>query len=183
MCTQMEKGTQTLSHMHVYGTVPKSDLCGSFHRTNLDLKSLSQEGFFEGYASTSEVDSYRDVVKPGAFRFTLAEWKKRGKLPFLLWQHEMKHPIGYFLSMEETARGLYVKGALLLNVQQGYEAYVLLKKGVINGLSIGFQPVIARHNSRQNVREIFQVRLVEISVVSIPANQSARVYSVKARAS
>lgn len=151
----------------------------SYYASSLALKSLDTEGIFEGYASTHHTDQHNDVLKPGAFRRTLAVWRKKQKWPFLLWQHQMTSPIGTFVDVVEKEDGLYVKGRLLLKVQRAYEAYVLLKNGVINGLSIGFRPVTSRFNKMLNVREFFQVELMEISIVTVPANPYARVSRVK----
>lgn len=144
-----------------------------------NLKSLSTDGVFKGFASTPHKDSHNDIVRNGAFRHTLNTWRKTGRWPHLLWQHQMDKPIGEFSDMEERSDGLLVTGRLLLSIQKGQEAYELLKRGIIKGLSIGFQPTLARYNPAQKAREIFQVRLVEVSLVTAPANPMAQVHSVK----
>ena len=147
--------------------------------TPIILKSLSQERDFEGYASTYTPDNQRDLIMPGAFKASLARWKQKQMLPPLLWQHQTNKPIGIWHSLVEDAKGLYATGRLLLNVAQAKEAYSLLKNRAISGLSIGFQPVISRYDVARKVRKIFKVHLVEISVVTLPANPHACIHQVK----
>ena len=150
--------------------------------TLFEVKSLSSEGFFEGYASTYHIDKHGDMIRPGAFRHTLKHWRQAGKWPLLLWQHDMKTPLGAFTYMEENNHGLLVRGLLELEVQAAREAYVLLKKRIISGLSIGFENVLSRFNPQKRVREIFQVKLREVSIVTLPANPMAGVACIKAAA-
>jgi len=60
------------------------------------------------------VDSYSDVVVRGAFTSSLSRWKEKGRLPAMLWQHQMSEPIGIYTEMREDDVGLYVKGRLLI---------------------------------------------------------------------
>lgn len=78
----------------------------------LKIKSVSDSGEFEGYGSVFGVkDSYADIVMPGAFLNSLNQWKEKGALPALLWQHQMAEPIGIYTEMREDSTGLYVKVA------------------------------------------------------------------------
>src|SRR5260221_8562562 len=111
----------------------------SIQRANFQMSSLDEKGLFAGYASIFEcVDDQNDVVMPGAFRASLHNYECYNKWPKLLWQHDSAEPIGRWLFLEEDEKGLYVEGQLLLNVQKGGEAYVLMKAGAIEGLSIGY---------------------------------------------
>ena len=143
----------------------------------LELKRLSEDGRFAGYASVFDVvDSQRDVVLPGAFAQSLAE---RGGQVKLLWQHAMGEPIGYFTHMFEDAHGLYVEGQLMLELEKGREAYALLKQGVVKGLSIGYSPVHYSYDPDSGVRKLSEVALWEVSLVTFPANEAAQVTVVK----
>ncbi|RLZ06363.1 HK97 family phage prohead protease, partial [Acinetobacter sp. 2JN-4] len=63
----------------------------------LKIKSVSDTGEFEGYASVFDViDSYSDIVVRGAFQKSLERWAERNDLPSVLWQHQMAEPIGPF---------------------------------------------------------------------------------------
>lgn len=141
----------------------------------LEIKAGGDEGTFEGYASIfGETDNDGDIVRAGAF---IASLKSRA--PALLWQHNPKEPIGRFDEVREDERGLYVKGRLALT-GKGAEAWSLLKLGAMNGLSIGFRAVEATRDAVTGVRTIGKADLMEISLVTFPANELARVASVKA---
>lgn len=144
----------------------------------LELKALGEDGRFAGYASVFDVvDSQRDVVRKGAFAASLMA---RGYPVQLLWQHQWENPIGVLERMFEDGRGLYVEGRLLLEVARAKEAYALLKAGAMRGMSIGYNVKRARRDPETGVRELLEVALWEVSLVTMPANQDAQVTVVKA---
>ena len=147
---------------------------------DFEIKSLTQDGMFAGYASVFHiVDSQRDVIEPGAFVASL----KMRKTPLqLLWQHQWESPIGMVESIFEDGNGLYMKGKLLMEVAQAREAHALLKAGVIRGLSIGYSVKRAERDLQTGVRYLKQVDLWEISIVTQPANEAAQVTVVKSEA-
>lgn len=143
----------------------------------LALKSINEQGVFAGYASVFHVvDSQRDEVMPGAFRDTLA---LRDAPVKLLWQHRLDEPIGVITALFEDAQGLYIEGHLLLDVAQAREAYTLLKAGAVTGLSIGYSPRRYVRDPDTGVRKLQAVDLVEVSLVTLPANARAQVTVVK----
>ncbi|MDE3059729.1 MAG: HK97 family phage prohead protease, partial [Pseudomonadota bacterium] len=130
----------------------------------LELKSLSEQGRFAGYASVFNiVDNQRDIVLRGAFAQTL---KGRTGEVKLLWQHQQEEPIGVFERIFEDRRGLYVEGTLLLDVSRAREAYALLKAGALKGLSIGYSPVRYTIEHKTGVRLLAAVDLWEVSLVT-----------------
>lgn len=151
----------------------------SYLHRSFEIKMLDPSGHFMGYASTYAVDTQRDQIMPGAFTHSLQQWQQKGKLPLLLWHHRLDEPIGFWKRIQEDAIGLYVEGQLMMDLQRAREAYTLVKLKILEGLSIGFQPLISRFDSRQRVRKIYQVNLMEISVVTLPANPEARVLNLK----
>jgi HK97 family phage prohead protease len=98
----------------------------------------------------------------------------------MFWQHNPDEPIGKWLDMAEDGKGLFVEGQLNMGVQRAREAYALLKEGDIDGLSIGYGVVTAEPDAEKNVLRLKELRLVEVSIVSLAANDRARVDSVKA---
>lgn len=141
-----------------------------------EVKGVQEDGTFEGYLSVfNVVDLGGDLVLPGAFKKTIEEQK--GIVP-LLWQHDSKQPIGT-LSIEEDEYGLKVSGNLLLELKQANEAYVLLKAGVLRGLSIGYETI--KKSMVEGVRHLKELRLFEGSVVTFPMLPIAQVSSVKAQ--
>ena len=144
-----------------------------------DLHSLSSRGEFKGYASSYNTDRERDQIMPGAFEGTLKMWRQRKKLPPLLWHHDTQKPIGFWRVMHEDTKGLWVEGTLILSLQQGNEVYQMMKAGILDGLSVGFQTVVSKCDPKAQVRKIFQLNLFEISVVTTPANPDAQITNVK----
>lgn len=139
---------------------------------------LTDEGQFVGYGSTfGNVDSYDDTVAPGAFKRTLAEHRKAGTMPALLFGHDTNKPVGKWLSIEEDAHGLRVKGQIIRELSWGKDAYVMLKNEVVKGLSIGYQTV--KSIKQNGLRVLQDVNLLEISIVAMPADASALVTGVK----
>jgi HK97 family phage prohead protease len=100
-------------------------------------------------------------------------------MPAMLWMHDSTTPIGLWLSLKEDANGLAVQGRLALRTQKGSEAYELLKMGALTGLSIGYRVVASRIDAARKARVLTDVDLFEISVVTFPANEAARVDEVK----
>jgi HK97 family phage prohead protease len=148
--------------------------------TGFKITSVNEKGYFCGYASVfNHVDDQKDVVIPGAFSTSLDKWERQGQWPKMLWQHNQKEPIGRWLFIEEDAKGLYVEGQLLLDVQKASEAYALMRAGAVDGLSIGFRVVKAGREDKSNVRFIKEVDLLEISVVTFAANQEAKITRIK----
>lgn len=146
-----------------------------------ELKASGDTGTFTGYGSVFNVtDRGGDIVAAGAFSETLTEQKKAGRLPVMLWQHNMREPIGVYTSMEEDSVGLKVEGKLALKTARGAEAYELLKMGAISGLSIGYRVRDDSYDRVTGVRTIKKADLVELSLVTMPMNDSARISAVKA---
>ncbi len=150
---------------------------------NLDFAfelKAADDGTFEGYGSVFNItDRGGDIVIPGAFANTLAEAKKSGRMPAMLWQHNQREPIGVYSEMSEDAVGLRVKGRLALKTQRGAEAYELMKMGALTGLSIGYRVRDDSWDRVTGVRTIKQADLVEISPVTFPMNDASRVSAVK----
>lgn len=139
---------------------------------DFELKQLSESGVFEGLASTydGEPDLVGDIIRPGAFVRTLSKSATRP----LLMAHSV--PIGT-VSLKDSTKGLTASGKLSLGVQAAKDAYTLLKDGAIQGLSIGFQTV--EDEVKDGIRYLTEIKLFEISLCAVPANQQALVTSVK----
>jgi HK97 family phage prohead protease len=143
----------------------------------LRIKSLDESGKFAGVGAVyNNVDLGGDKILPGAFKQTLAEGRQ---IP-VLWQHKSDQPIGA-VKVTDSPQGLMVEGQLLMDLPQAKIAYTLLKAKVINGLSIGYDTVKSAMNGA--VRELQEIRLWEISVVTFPMNESAQVTSIKSMSS
>lgn len=148
----------------------------------LKVKSLKESGEFEGYASTfgGEPDSYGDVIAAGAYAESLAAHRAKGTMPKLFWQHDSSQPIGKWLDAAEDDTGLLMRGKLNMGVQRGKEAYALLKEGDIDGLSIGYRIKEYSVDTESGIWTLEKLDLMEVSIVSIGANENATIGSVKA---
>ena len=142
--------------------------------TTAAAAAASESGVFEGYASLFDVeDTGRDIVLPGAFRDTL---RARGASGIrMLYQHDATQPIGVWQSIVEDARGLKVRGRLMLEVARAREVLALMRGGALDGLSIGFRAVGGRRDARSGLRRLAAVDLWEISLVTFPMQPGARV--------
>lgn len=169
------------------------------HRLNCGIRELkiSQPGSdteameFSGYGSVfGNKDGYGDVIERGAFSETLAEAKSTGQWPSLLLQHggigltaDDMMPIGVIGELDEDDIGLKMSG-ILADTTKGRDAYTLMKmkpRPAINGLSIGYIPKEWEVGTGPDDprRTLKSVELMEISLVTFPANRSARVLDVK----
>lgn len=145
---------------------------------------------FEGYgAYFGNTDSYGDVIAKGAFSQTLKDAKKSGVYPAMLLQHgnwlggDDNMPVGVWDKMSEDDKGLVVEG-VLADTQRGKDAYTLLKmepRPAITGLSIGFRvkEMVLGTKPKEPRRTLTAVELFEVSLVTFPANDKARVTGVK----
>lgn len=147
----------------------------------LTVKSVSDSGEFEGYGSVFGVkDSYSDIIVPGAFAKSLAAWQEKGRLPALLWQHNMSEPIGIYTEMREDETGLYLKGRLLIDDDPlAKRAHAHMKAGSLSGLSIGYVLNDYDYDNQKDAFILKDIDLWEVSLVTFPANDEARISNVK----
>lgn len=148
----------------------------------LDVKAVGDDGVIEGYASVfGVVDSYNEVVEPGAFTPGLVKAKREGRKVKMLWQHDSNYPIGVWDDLAEDDKGLWVRGTLLKDsVAKAAEAYALLKAKALDGLSIGYRTIKSEpKKDKPGVISLTALDLYENSIVTFAANQRARVEVVK----
>jgi HK97 family phage prohead protease len=158
----------------------------------LELKLEGDGGgmTFSGYgARFGNVDSYGDVIAKGAFSKTLKEAKASGVWPAMLLQHgnwiggDDNMPVGVWTDMKEDDKGLWVEGQLADTIR-GRDTYTLLKmspRPAITGMSIGYRAIewSNRAKPEEPRRTLKRVQLFEVSLVTFPANDKARVENVK----
>lgn len=158
------------------------------------------EGEFEGYgAAFNNLDSTGDIIMPGAFKDTLAEFLKTGVIG---WQHDWQEPIGKPLEAVEDEKGLFIKGRIS-QTEQGKDALTLMRDGVIQKMSIGYRTIdaewfdsldkLAAFATANNmklrledlegvfggVRVLKSIKLYEVSLVTVPSNSEADITAVK----
>jgi HK97 family phage major capsid protein/HK97 family phage prohead protease len=140
------------------------------------VKTVDEElGIIEGIASTPELDRAGDVVVPEGAEF---------KLPMpLLWQHRADEPIGHVTAAKVTKAGIHIT-ALLSKIDLPHitKARALIKAGLVRGLSIGFKGLDAEPLDTKNPwggQRFTRWLWLELSTVTIPANGSASISTIK----
>ena len=143
------------------------------------------EGQFVAYASVfGNIDSYGDVVVKGAFANDLARWEKSGNAIPLLFGHQMSDPdynIGHVISAEEDEVGLKVTAQLDLENPKSKQVYRMLKGKRIDQMSFAYDVLDGGPATKdgEDVYEIRDLKLYEVSVVTVGANSETEILAVK----
>jgi len=138
------------------------------------LDADENAGIIKGYGSYfGNKDSDSDVILKGAYKKTIAENGNRVKY---LYQHDMNQPIGKMTELYEDDKGL-VFVAEIAKTQLGKDVVELMKSGVITENSVGIMPI--QKQNKGDYREISEVKLYEISAVTLAANDQAKILDVK----
>lgn len=145
------------------------------------VKALGPEvDGFEGWASTSSLDRQGDVVEPSAFARSLPAFLANG---LIYWQHAhafdpLAKPIGKATDARIADSGLYLK-ARWASTPDAQEVRGLVVDGIVNSLSVGFNPVQMHRDSALGFNVITDLDLLEVSICAMPANTEARITSAK----
>lgn len=153
------------------------------HKTfGFKAEAVNDDGTFNGYGSVfGNVDSYNEIVAPGAFAKSLKAIAKSGDPLPALWQHRSGEPVGGYDLLEEDKRGLKVEGFLVLEDPVAKRAHLYMKRRIVKGLSIGYYVIKSSYDEETNIRTLIELELVEISIVTFPANAEAQIDNVKSQ--
>lgn len=133
-------------------------------------------GIVKGYGSYfGNKDSDGDVIAKGAYQKTI---KENGERVRYLWQHKMDKPIGKIKEMYEDDKGLMFV-AEIPKTTLGNDALELMKAGIVTENSVGILPI--QKQMKDDYREITEVKLYEISAVTLAANDQAKILDVKGK--
>lgn len=145
-----------------------------------ELEKSDENGEFWGHAAVfGNVDSGGDLIEKGAFAKTIKEDFDRIKI---LSQHnDCELPIGKPLELREDEKGLFIHGKIS-DTQKGRDIQTLLKDGVLNELSIGYDAVVYDYDTEQDVRHLKEIKLWEVSIVTWAMNEEAKIDEVKSLA-
>ena len=152
--------------------------------TNVKLKFADTvTGKFGGYASTfGGIDSYNDTIMAGAYKSVIkAVMDGSARMPKMFVNHKSYEvPIGKWTKMYEDEKGLYIEGELTPGNPEAAIVKAAMQHETIDGLSIGYmlkpEDVEFSEVDGKMVRVIKNVSdLSEVSVVTFPADDSARV--------
>ena len=121
------------------------------------------------FASTPEIDRYNDIVDPNAFKNSIDQYMKN---PIILLQHNSDKPLGTTVKYTISESGLEINAEIVNNIENTFD---LIRNGVLKGFSIGYIPTKWEYVLQDwlEIRKITELDLVEISVVSIPANANS----------
>lgn len=146
------------------------------------------EGRFTGYASVfGNKDSYGDVIVKGAFAESLASYGENGAGIPCYWSHQMSDPmmnIGHTVSAFEDEHGLKVDVQLDLDNPNGAYTHKLIQEGRVNQMSFAFDIedfAFAQSEELGDYMELRKLKIHEVSVVQVGANQSTELLAVKER--
>lgn len=148
--------------------------------STLEIKAATEDGGkrrFSGIASTPQTDRMGDVVEPKGATF---------KLPIpLLWQHDSRDPIGWITAARITDKGIEVDAEVASIEEDGAlktrltTAWQMIKSGLVRGLSIGFNAEETARIEGTYGYHILKWLWLELSAVTIPANEQATILAIK----
>lgn len=162
--------------------------------SHFDIKSIDGHTLnLSGYASVfNHIDQHGDIICHGAFADSIKSHNNDSNVK-LLWQHNQDYPIGIIKSLHEDKYGLKVNIIINTDIKRGKNIESLIKQGAVNSFSIGFkllesylpndykQSLLDHDNITKCYDEIecqriiTKVKLLEISLVTLPANDKAKI--------
>lgn len=133
----------------------------------------------KGYAVLWDNTDYVGTqFRKGVFAKDLKE--RSGRIRFL-WQHNPEVPLGN-LTLKEDDKGLWVEGRIE-DGPSSDEAKRLVDAGLVDGFSVGFIPTEATELDPEESDGAWlafdEARLLEVSLVTIPAADDARVEEIR----
>jgi len=147
--------------------------------SDAELKFAKGDASFEGYASVfNGLDSYGDTILPGAFDGAI-KMARRGRMPKMFANHRAwEMPIGKWIDLKADDKGLYVRGEFTPGNPQADIVRAAMLHGTVDGLSIGFRMSkddyeLVDDETQRVIKNVSE--LVEISAVTFPADDAARV--------
>lgn len=144
----------------------------------LDIKSVNEETrTIEGIATTPSTDRMDDIVDPMGATFTLP-------LPFLR-HHKSDQPVGHVTHASPTPDGIQVRVQFVkadeppVLKERLDLAWAEVKTKLVRGLSIGFSPIEVADIKGTFGRRFLKWAWLELSAVTIPANQDATITMIR----
>ena len=136
----------------------------------------SERIIISGWAARfGNVDSYGDIIEPGAFSKTISE--RKGRIAFC-YQHEIDEPIAKILVLEERSEGLWVEAEISASEK---DIQTKVKEGILTEMSIGYRTINCTEEiiNEKYITHLTEVKLYEISLVTIAANELATIQNIK----
>ena len=150
---------------------------------HLDIRSENGDTAVEGYAAVYDSETligaaFREVIRRGAFDRSVREDRD----VVALWNHDPNYPLGRRsagnLELSSDDRGLWFR-VRLPSTQYARDVAELLQRGDVTGASFGFCVRKDRWTQAEDedtpLRELLDVDLYDVSVVTFPAYQATHV--------
>jgi HK97 family phage prohead protease len=131
-------------------------------------KDASQECIIEGYANTTTKDRVGDIVLPKAFESSIKGYLDN---PVLLENHNWDRVAGMTQTAEITDKGLFIRARIS---DTRPELKQQIREGCLRTFSIGYNELDADFDETTKTKFVKDLELLEISVVSVPANPEAK---------
>jgi HK97 family phage prohead protease/HK97 family phage major capsid protein len=146
--------------------------------SDITLKDVSKGSAglnIAGYANTTDRDRVGDVVTAQAWASGIKNFRKN---PVLLYQHKHDCPIGRVDKVTVDKKGIFVEANVSDAAEKLHAVQTLIKDGALKSFSVGFKVNDGKYDHKTDSMTITDVELLEISVVSVPANQES-LFSVR----
>lgn len=145
----------------------------------LNVKAVDEaKRVIRGIATTPETDRQGDIVVPEGVKF-------KNPLP-LLWQHDSTKPVGTVKFEKPTKAGIEFEATLPFIEEAGVlkervdEAWQSVKAKLVTAVSIGFRVLDGEYEiMKTGGLRFMKTEVMELSLVTIPANASATITSIK----
>lgn len=153
------------------GSPATAGASGQVKRSTVHLSQISKfvgngKRQIRGLANSGGIDREGDIVDPMGGRWSLP-------VP-LLWQHKRDQPIGWVRAIEAKRDGLWITAELAEGIGKSDEAWRMIEAGLVDSYSIGFKPDKGEPLPSGGLR-FTSWELLEISVVTIPADPAAKI--------
>lgn len=133
-------------------------------------KDATGDVYIEGYANTKQKDRVGDVMLPTAFTKSLPTYQDN---PVLLYQHDWDKICGSVPISKIDDNGLWIR-AKISNANDCADIKTKVKEGTLRTFSIGYNELEANFDEKTQTNVVSEVELLEISIVTIPANVEAK---------
>jgi HK97 family phage major capsid protein/HK97 family phage prohead protease len=143
----------------------------------LQIKAVSEDQrVITGIATSPSTDRQGDIIDPLGVSF-------KNPMP-LLWQHQSDKPVGMAYFDKPTKNGITFKANIASLDEPGTlkdrldEAWQSVKLGLVKAVSIGFRPIEYSFLDKGGVH-FTESEVMELSLVTIPAQQDAVIQQIK----
>lgn len=148
-----------------------------FKERGLEVKDidLGKRTAVIAYAVYNNIDRVKDISRRGMFTKT---WKENFEDIAFYKNHDPNQAIGKPVRFWEDGEKAYMEGYLGTHTA-GEDALKMMDEGIIKNSSFGYQVVKSTANKEKGIRELNEVKLFEVSVLTVMgANPKAKVEQV-----